>query len=208
MYEQYIFDAYDVCEMDQNIENVRSMNANDTNYVDQLLSGSSNSVLTPDQIFSSISGTIDNLKQTHSEIINKHLRKWQRKHVLTNGQCVIGSVSELLDSAFFKHMSTRQCDPMVAGRPPLEPLDQIQKWFESLAEIILSTFNNIEKMRKFAITYFEPFNIVDSAIKGVLSNLISSSLVLEKQPPQIMKTKSKYDFNFSIICKTEKRHGK
>lgn len=203
MYEQYIFNAYDFYEMNHKIENIHSKNANDTYYVDQLLIDSSNLDTTPDQIFSWISCTIDSLKQTLNEIINKYLKRCQRKHVLTNGQCDIGSVSELLESAFYKHMSTRQCDSMLAGRPPLELLDQIQNWFESLAEIILSTINNIDKMRKFAFTNFDHFNMIDTAAKGLLSDLISSSFVLEKQPPQVMKTKSKYDFNHLQINKKD-----
>uniref|UniRef100_A0A336KNR7 Signal transducer and transcription activator n=2 Tax=Culicoides sonorensis TaxID=179676 RepID=A0A336KNR7_CULSO len=87
------------------------------------------------------------------------------------------------------------------GAMPLSPntLDMIQSWCENLAEIIWSTREQIRQVSKYKkqLGAEEP-NLLDflpqlqQESTNLLTNLITATFVIEKQPPQVMKTNTRF----------------
>lgn len=87
------------------------------------------------------------------------------------------------------------------GAMPMSPntLDMIQSWCENLAEIIWSTREQIRQVAKYKkqLGAEEP-NFLDflpqlqQESTNLLTNLITSTFVIEKQPPQVMKTNTRF----------------
>lgn len=77
-------------------------------------------------------------------------------------------------------------------------LSDIQKWFERIFWFSWSTRNLIIKIRATHVKHNVNFvtlsddSLKDHHIKVKLQELIASGFVVEKQPPQVLKTKTKY----------------
>lgn len=77
---------------------------------------------------------------------------------------------------------------------PHTGLDQLQQWFEALAENIWSTRSLTDSMRSGRHIPFNGFNINEKfeedfrKTNTILHNLILSSFIVEKQPTQVLKT--------------------
>lgn len=116
---------------------------------------------------------IENTIKLHTElqqiVIHKRLSKWKRAQIWTRKN------EELL----------------------LTGLDQLQQWFEALAENICSTRSLIDSMRNrrhFSVNGFninEQFEEAFRTINMLLDNLILSSFIVEKQPPQVLRTNTR-----------------
>lgn len=81
-------------------------------------------------------------------------------------------------------------------------LDEMQMWFEKLAEIIWTTRYCIEATRDINrnFSFKPPDYITEEAFQDVttlLKNLIESAFIVEHQPPQVLKT----DVNFSATVR-------
>lgn len=139
-----------------------------------------------DSILNSIDSNIDDLKKIHNYIVNQYMLKWRRKHLLVNDFPIIGSIAELLESDIYKRVGNW------AGQEPLETLDRVQEWFEKLAVIMNNMITLIDDLRKYACFNTDKFKKIYVKINGQFKNLVLSSYVIEEQPPQIMKTKTKY----------------
>lgn len=128
-------------------------------------------------IFNSIRTVIDLLDEVQKIVIHKRLGKWQRDQALAGN-----------------------------GAPlPLNALDEIQVWFEDLAELIWNTRTLIDTMRKSHMPLsqaFEGFEVAYREITNLLQNLIVAGFIVEKQPPQVMKTNTRYKQNKT----TQKSH--
>ncbi|XP_026271411.1 signal transducer and activator of transcription 5B isoform X3 [Frankliniella occidentalis] len=85
-------------------------------------------------------------------------------------------------------------------------LDNIQDWCESLAEIIWHNRQQIKEVerlkQKLAI---EPPGVVDVLpnlniqITQLLSSLVTSTFIIEKQPPQVMKTNTRFTSTVRLL---------
>ncbi|XP_055323870.1 signal transducer and activator of transcription 5B-like isoform X1 [Sitodiplosis mosellana] len=120
------------------------------------------------EIYSSIRTVIDLLDEVQKIVIHKRLGKWQRDQALAGN-----------------------------GAPlPLNALDEIQIWFEDLAELIWNTRTLIDTMRKshmpLSQANFDGFEVAYREITNLLQNLIVSGFIVEKQPPQVMKTNTRF----------------
>lgn len=121
-------------------------------------------------MFTDIRSVITILDEVQKVVIHKRLGKWQRDQALSGN-----------------------------GAPlPLTALDEIQGWFENLAEMIWTTRTLIDNVRKTFITvqgesnqYTEPFEMLYREVTNLLQNLIVSGFIVEKQPPQVMKTNTR-----------------
>lgn len=121
------------------------------------------------ELFTQIRAVINLLDEVQKIVIHKRLGKWQRDQALAGN-----------------------------GAPlPLSALDEIQGWFENLAEMIWTTRTLIDTMRKTIpslqgdASYDEAFEVVYREVTNLLQNLIVSGFIVEKQPPQVMKTNTR-----------------
>ncbi|XP_076677869.1 signal transducer and transcription activator Stat92E isoform X2 [Andrena cerasifolii] len=92
------------------------------------------------------------------------------------------------------------------GTPFNSNLDTIQEWCESLAELIWLNRQQIKEAerlkQKFAL---EPPGMQDilptlnSQITQLLSSLVTSTFIIEKQPPQVMKTNTRFTSTVRLL---------
>lgn len=92
------------------------------------------------------------------------------------------------------------------GAPFNSNLDSIQEWCESLAELIWLNRQQIKEAdrlkQKFAL---EPPGMQDilptlnSQITRLLSSLVTSTFIIEKQPPQVMKTNTRFTSTVRLL---------
>ncbi|XP_026679508.1 signal transducer and activator of transcription 5B isoform X2 [Diaphorina citri] len=87
-------------------------------------------------------------------------------------------------------------------------LDMIQGYCESLAEIIWMTRQQIkeaERLKNLISKYVDPPNMVDvlpnlnAQITQCLSHLVTSTFIIEKQPPQVMKTNTRFSATVRLL---------
>lgn len=122
------------------------------------------------ELYSNICAVIEALNETQKIVIHKRLGKWQREQALS------GNGFHLMHSG----------------------LDEIQSWLEGLADSIVNTRSTIDAMRKMPSIPIQTPNggndYFDAAYRDIvllLQNLIVSSFIVEKQPPQVMKTNTR-----------------
>lgn len=120
-------------------------------------------------LFTNIRTVLDGLGEVQKVVIHKRLGKWQRDQALAGN-----------------------------GAPlPLNTLDEIQGWFEGLADLIWTTRTLIDTIRKTNMPFPGHNNISDvfeathRDATTLLQNLIVSGFIVEKQPPQVMKTNTR-----------------
>ncbi len=120
-----------------------------------------------------IANVISQIDSVQKLLIVNRLNKWHR------GQALAGNGSSLNRNL----------------------LDEIQLWFEKLAEIIWTTRCCIEATREINNSIsFQTGDVIEQAHKDVtrlLINLIESGFIVENQPPQVLKT----DFNFTATVR-------
>lgn len=116
---------------------------------------------------------------------------------------VIVEIDAVQKLVILKRLGKWQRDQALAGNgAPLNgnTLDEIQSWFEKLAEIIWTTRCSIEATREinggFSMNMGDVIERAYREITTLLQNLIVSGFIVEKQPPQVMKTNTRYNVNF------------
>lgn len=92
------------------------------------------------------------------------------------------------------------------GVPFDNNLDQIQEWCEVLAEVI---WTNRQQMKRIADMcqqlpldsngYTEQLSNLTKQITSLLSNLVTSTFIIEKQPPQVMKTNTRFTSTVRLL---------
>uniref|UniRef100_A0A0P4VTF2 Signal transducer and activator of transcription n=2 Tax=Scylla olivacea TaxID=85551 RepID=A0A0P4VTF2_SCYOL len=123
-------------------------------------------------------GTIDRLNILQQRILDEELINWKREQQMAgNGKPFNGN-----------------------------KLDTIQEWCEALAEIIWLNRHQIKECErhqtKIPIT---PHGGVDmlptlnSHITRLLSSLVTSTFIIEKQPPQVMKTNTRFSATVRLL---------
>ncbi|XP_055953288.1 signal transducer and activator of transcription 5B-like isoform X2 [Argiope bruennichi] len=86
------------------------------------------------------------------------------------------------------------------GEPFLNNLDQIQEWCEALADIIWQNRQQIRQVETLASqvplnipgNVMEKLPVLNNQITGLLSSLVTSTFIIEKQPPQVLKTNTRF----------------
>ncbi|XP_042239930.1 signal transducer and activator of transcription 5B-like isoform X2 [Homarus americanus] len=123
-------------------------------------------------------GTIDRLNNLQQRILDEELINWKREQQMAGN-----------------------------GKPfNQNKLDQIQDWCEALAEIIwLNRFQIKECERHQTKIPITPPGGVDmlptlnSHITRLLSSLVTSTFIIEKQPPQVMKTNTRFTATVRLL---------
>ncbi|GAB1859956.1 Signal transducer and activator of transcription [Camponotus japonicus] len=91
-------------------------------------------------------------------------------------------------------------------------LDLIQNWCENLADIIWTTRQHIKDGERLKSKFqpFEPqtmlqniFPTLNSQITQLLSSLVTSTFIIEKQPPQVMKTNTRFTSTVRLLVGTK-----
>lgn len=86
------------------------------------------------------------------------------------------------------------------GQPFENNIDQIQEWCESLAEMIWFNRQQMKQVENLFMSYplnnpaglTEALHSLAKQITSLLSSLVTSTFIIEKQPPQVMKTNTRY----------------
>lgn len=93
------------------------------------------------------------------------------------------------------------------GQPFENNLEQIQEWCEELAELIWRHLQLVRRL-DFLInkmpttsgaTLKENFSQLENQIKVLLSVLVCGTFVIEKQPPQVMKTNTRFSATVRLL---------
>ncbi|KAH0626810.1 hypothetical protein JD844_002039 [Phrynosoma platyrhinos] len=84
------------------------------------------------------------------------------------------------------------------GGPPEGPLDGLQAWCEKLAEIICQNRQQVRRAEHLCQQLPIPGPIeemlvdLNATVTDVISALVTSTFIIEKQPPQVLKTQTKF----------------
>lgn len=84
-------------------------------------------------------------------------------------------------------------------------LETIQEWCESLAELIWLNRQQIKEMEilKQRLPLEQPIDVLSQLMTDItqlLSSLVTSTFIIEKQPPQVMKTNTRFEKCLSWEC--------
>ncbi|KAH6929480.1 hypothetical protein HPB50_000580 [Hyalomma asiaticum] len=88
-------------------------------------------------------------------------------------------------------------------------LDQIQEWCEALAELIWQNRQQIKRVEHLAMQVpiggtqaqhlTDRFTALNAQITNLLSSLVTSTFIIEKQPPQVMKTNTRFTATVRLL---------
>ncbi|KAJ8706461.1 hypothetical protein PYW07_012539 [Mythimna separata] len=122
---------------------------------------------------------IANLRQLQSQVLDEELIKWKREQQLSGN-----------------------------GVPMQSNLNTIQEWCELLADLIWLTrqqVNNVARINTKTIVELrqphlaEMLDEMSKQVTGLLSTLVTSTFVIEKQPPQVMKTNTRFTATVRLL---------
>lgn len=125
---------------------------------------------------------IKQLKELQFRILDQELNRWKRDQQLSGN-----------------------------GAPFTNNLDTIQKWCEDLAEIIWINMQQIRQLEMIQEQLNIPsqeltMNILPELSDGLtmlLDSLVKSSFVIEKQPPQVLKTNTRFSATVRLLVGTK-----
>lgn len=95
----------------------------------------------------------------------------------------------------YEWMKQQKCDAIkfLGAQTDCNPLDIIQCWYERLAEIFWRTYEGIKTMKNYQMHFnkieqgtLESLANLEQRSLRLLQNLIVTSFIVEKQPPQII----------------------
>lgn len=106
-------------------------------------------------------------------------------------------INEVQKVVIINRLGRWQRDQALSGNGaplPVNTLDEIQVWFEKLAELIWTTRTTIDALRKLNVAFNMNMNTDQyyDQITKLLQLLIVSGFIVEKQPPQVMKTNTRF----------------
>lgn len=93
------------------------------------------------------------------------------------------------------------------GQPIDINFERLQQCCESLSEHIYLHLQHLEKMKYQVIklptaseaAFKESFEILEAQLKTLLSALVSGTFIIEKQPPQVMKTNTRFTATVRLL---------
>lgn len=127
----------------------------------------------------------------------------KRLELVDSFKILINQTHNIQTKVLGKYLSNWKMTQSKAGNGAMpmniNSLDTIQSWCESLADIIWNTREAIRQVSKYKkqLGAEEP-NVPDflptlhTEVTNLLMNLITSTFVIEKQPPQVMKTNTRF----------------
>lgn len=121
------------------------------------------------QMFLMIQNMLSGIQDVQNIVIHNRLGKWKREQVLGG----------------------------IGGDFSNDVLDQIQKWFEALADVILNSITLIETIKSASKLIFcsenliNGINMTNDGLLSLLQQLVKSSFIVEEQPYQIMEINKK-----------------
>ncbi|XP_013178889.1 PREDICTED: signal transducer and activator of transcription 5B isoform X2 [Papilio xuthus] len=122
---------------------------------------------------------IANLRQLQSQVLDEELIKWKREQQLSGN-----------------------------GVPMQSNLNTIQEWCELLADLIWTSrqqVNNVARINSKTIVELRQPHLVEmlddmsKQVTSLLSTLVTSTFVIEKQPPQVMKTNTRFTATVRLL---------
>ncbi|KAL4718727.1 hypothetical protein ACJJTC_009365, partial [Scirpophaga incertulas] len=122
---------------------------------------------------------IGNLRQLQSQVLDEELIKWKREQQLSGN-----------------------------GVPMQSSLNAIQEWCELLADLVWTTRQqvaNVARISAKAIPELRQPHLVEmlddmsKQVTSLLSTLVTSTFVIEKQPPQVMKTNTRFTATVRLL---------
>jgi signal transducer and activator of transcription 5B len=146
----------------------------------------------------------DRVNVAHNHLIGKRLE------LVDSFRKVIESIREIMDKVLDKHLFQWKVNQGSVGNgaPPINinSLDVIQGWCEGLAVIIWDTREQIKLASHYKnqVAVDEP-NLPDylpalrEEVTNLLMNLITSTFVIVKQPPQVIKTGTKFESTVRLL---------
>lgn len=116
----------------------------------------------------------------------------------------------LLQSQVFDELSKWRREQQLAGNsgklPGEETLNQIQSWCEILADVLTTLMTQLNKFTSLSLQEKEIQQIkdlcsplYDSTCRQLIT-LVSQSFVIEKQPPQVMKTNTRFSSTVRLLA--------
>lgn len=128
-------------------------------------------------IIDKLKDTVTRLTMLQSRVLDEELIKWKRDQQLSGN-----------------------------GAPFVSQLDAIQDWCESLAELIWLNRQQIKEVERLKSQFpLENGNVPDLltglnlTITRLLSSLVTSTFIIEKQPPQVMKTNTRFTSTVRLL---------
>lgn len=127
-----------------------------------------------------IAGTVSELAHLQSKILDQELTKWKREQQLAGNGA-----------------------PLYTNN-----LDTLQSWCEDLAELIWHNrhqLKEIERLRGLSGiqqnqgSSGEELASLQEKITQLLSSLVTSTFIVEKQPPQVMKTNTRFTATVRLL---------
>lgn len=111
---------------------------------------------------------------------------------------VLNDTKDCLEKVILKHLATWKTNQGLTGNGAkiFDNLNLIQEWFEQLSDIIWSTREQIRLFNQTQVKLNPPqlVNYSEQFLKqttDLLTLLITNAFVIEKQPPQVMKTNTR-----------------
>jgi len=153
-----------------------------------------------DKVAAELRQSFNNLKLQTSTLANRHLD-------------MIKQVKELQYRVIDQELNKWKREQQLSGNgaPFSNNLDTIQKWCEDLAEII---WINRQQIRQLEMIH-EGLNIpnqetsmnilpeLSDGLNVLLDQLVKSSFVIEKQPPQVLKTNTRFSATIRLLVGTK-----
>lgn len=146
--------------------------------VDQNLSQKANSILEKRMLLAKKHlESVQHLEKVQNSVLNEHLMAWRRNQQLSGN-----------------------------GVPFFNNLDQIQLWCELLGDCILQNrqqLQRVEALRTQLPIPMEPqqdlLPSLNAKITALLSSLVTSTFIVERQPPQVMKVSNKFSCSVRLL---------
>jgi len=153
-----------------------------------------------DKVAAELRQSFNNLKLQTSTLANRHLD-------------MIKQVKELQYRVLDQELNKWKREQQLSGNgaPFSNNLDTIQKWCEDLAEIIWLNRQQIRQLEMIQEGLNIPsqetsMNILPELSDGLnvlLDSLVKSSFVIEKQPPQVLKTNTRFSATIRLLVGTK-----
>ncbi|XP_014225592.1 signal transducer and activator of transcription 5B isoform X2 [Trichogramma pretiosum] len=149
-------------------------------------------------------------KEAQELKLNNHVQSLlqQRINLADRLKDTIGKLAFLQCRVLDDELIRWKRDQQLAGNGAMltSNLDAIQEWCESLAELIWLNRQQVKEAERLKTKLtLEPPNSQDvlpalnSQVTQLLSSLVTSTFIIEKQPPQVMKTNTRFTSTVRLL---------
>ena len=123
--------------------------------------------------------TTQQVKEVQSEVLDKELIEWKRQQ-------------QLAGNGFQMTLS----------------LETLQEWCEALATVIWDTRQHVKELERLKSNLQDPAGVMSTQVStqelsaeitNLLSSLVTGTFIIEKQPPQVMKTNTRFTSTVRLL---------